>query len=128
MQASSANLNIVFVLAEHGLSASGAAGHDGQVITEHAILPIVPGREAEFELAFGTARGIIESMPGFLSLTLSRGIESGSSYLLLVEWESLEDHTVGFRESPRYEDWRALLHHFYEPFPVVEHFVRVVSD
>ena len=88
----------------------------------------MPGREREFELAFGAARSIIESMPGFLSLTLSRGVESESSYLLLVEWETLEDHTVGFRGSARYQDWRALLHHFYEPFPVVEHFVRVVAD
>jgi heme-degrading monooxygenase HmoA len=39
-----------------------------------------------------------------------------------VDWETLEDHTVGFRQSARYEEWRVLLHHFYEPFPVVEHF------
>ena len=95
---------------------------------EHAILPVLPGREADFERAFGAARGIIESMPGFLSLTLSRGVESQSSYLLLVEWASVEHHTVGFRGSERYAEWRDLLHHFYEPFPTVEHFVRVVAD
>jgi len=95
------------------------------VITEHALLPVIPGREAEFELAFAEARGIISSMPGFLSLSLSRSIETPSSYLLLVEWERLEDHTIGFRQSPEYQAWRALLHHFYDPFPVVEHFSRV---
>lgn len=98
---------------------------NGPVITEHALLPVLPGREAEFEAAFAQARPIIASMPGFVSLSLSRSIESPSSYLLLVGWESLEDHTVGFRGSPGYQQWRALLHHFYEPFPVVEHFEDV---
>ena len=95
------------------------------MITEHALLPVIPGRVAEFEVAFAEARGIISSMPGFLSLSLSRSIETPSSYLLLVEWERLEDHTIGFRQSPEYQAWRALLHHFYDPFPVVEHFSSV---
>ena len=81
-----------------------------------------PGLEAEFESAFAEARSIISSMPGFLSLQLLRGIESASTYLLLVEWETVEHHEVGFRQSPEYQQWRALLHRFYEPFPVVEHF------
>lgn len=64
-------------------------------------------------------------MRGFLAMSLSRSIESPHMYLLLVEWESLEDHTVGFRGSPGYQQWRSLLHRFYEPFPVVEHFETV---
>ena len=84
-----------------------------------------PGLEAEFESAFAEARSIISSMPGFLSLQLLRGIESASTYLLLVEWETVEHHEVGFRQSPEYQQWRALLHRFYEPFPVVEHFQHV---
>ncbi|MEB0000888.1 antibiotic biosynthesis monooxygenase family protein, partial [Cryobacterium sp. RTS3] len=56
------------------------------MITEHALLPVIPGREIEFELAFADARAIISSMPGCRSLTLSRSIESPSTYLLLVEW------------------------------------------
>ena len=95
------------------------------MITEHAILPVIPGREVEFEAAFAEARQIISAMPGFRSLTLSRSIESPSSYLLLVEWETLEDHTVGFRGSPEYQQWRSLLHHFYDPFPTVEHFTPI---
>ncbi|WP_285242689.1 antibiotic biosynthesis monooxygenase [Pseudarthrobacter sp. fls2-241-R2A-127] len=95
------------------------------MITEHALLPVLPGREAEFEAAFGQARAIIASMPGFRTLSLSRSMEPPGTYLLLVEWETLEDHTVGFRESPEYQQWRRLLHHFYQPFPVVEHFVAV---
>jgi heme-degrading monooxygenase HmoA len=65
-------------------------------------------------------------MPGFLNLSLSRSIESPSTYLLLVEWEQLEDHTIGFRQSERYGEWSALLHHFYDPFPVVEHYEAVL--
>jgi len=61
-------------------------------------------------------------MPGFRSLRLSRCVERPSRYLLLVEWRELEDHTEGFRGSPEYEAWRALLHHFYDPFPTVEHY------
>ena len=64
-------------------------------------------------------------MPGFRGLTLSRCLERDDVYLLLVQWERLEDHTEGFRGSPEYGRWRELLHHFYEPFPVVEHFTEV---
>jgi len=66
-------------------------------------------------------------MPGFGSLSLSRSIETPNTYLLLVAWETLEDHTVGFRGSAAYQQWRSLLHRFYEPFPVVEHFNLVQS-
>lgn len=96
------------------------------MILEQAILSVRPGHESEFETAFAQARRIIEGMPGFLSLRLARGIESTSNYLLLVEWNSLEDHTEGFRQSPEYLRWKELLHHFYDPFPVVEHFAEVL--
>ncbi|WP_395242477.1 antibiotic biosynthesis monooxygenase family protein [Agromyces sp. MMS24-K17] len=96
-------------------------------VLEHAILPVVPGREAEFELAFAEASAIISAMPGFVDLTLSRSIETPNEYLLLVHWESVEAHEVGFRGSAAYQDWRRLLHGFYEPFPVVEHFARVLD-
>ena len=95
------------------------------MITEHALLPVIPGREEDFEAAFAPARHIIASMRGFLAMSLSRSIESPHMYLLLVEWESLEDHTEGFRGSLGYQQWRSLLHRFYEPFPVVEHFETV---
>lgn len=98
------------------------------MILEHALLPVRPGEEAAFEGAFAEARTIIEAMPGFRSLSLSRGVERPSQYLLLVEWDRLEDHTEGFRGSPGYERWRALLHHFYDPFPTVEHYVAVEAE
>ena len=92
------------------------------MIVEHALLHVIPARTDEFEAAFADAKSIIASMPGFVNLTLSRGIEQPNTYLLLVEWERLEDHTEGFRKSDEYQKWKTLLHHFYEPFPVVEHF------
>jgi heme-degrading monooxygenase HmoA len=97
------------------------------MITEHALLPVMSGLEDEFEAAFDQARLIIASMRGFVSLSLSRSIETPGTYLLLVQWDSLEDHTDGFRGSAQYQQWRALLHHFYEPFPVVEHYELVNS-
>ena len=103
-------------------------GRTGErLITEHALLPVIPGQEGEFETAFAEARQIIASMPGFVSLTLSRSIEQPHQYLLLVEWERLEDHTEGFRRSPEYARWSELLHHFYAPFPAVEHYEVVAA-
>ncbi|OZD02442.1 antibiotic biosynthesis monooxygenase [Rhodococcus sp. 06-235-1A] len=96
------------------------------MIVEHALLHVIPQRTEEFETAFADAKSIIASMPGFVNLTLSRGIEQPDVYLLLVEWDRLEDHTEGFRGSAEYQEWKALLHHFYEPFPVVEHFDPVL--
>lgn len=92
------------------------------MILELAILNVIPGREAEFERAFGEARVIIASMPGFMSLELQRCLERPSRYALLVRWSRLEDHTVGFRQSAEYQRWKQLLHHFYDPFPDVEHY------
>jgi len=97
------------------------------MVLEHALLDVIPGLEVEFEEAFARAREIISNSPGFVSLKIVRGIERPSAYLLLVEWESLEDHTIGFRQSARYAEWRELLHHFYDPFPIVEHFVEIQS-
>jgi len=97
------------------------------MIVEHALLDVVTGQESAFESAFAQAKTIIASMPGFRSLRLSRGIEEPSRYLLLVEWDQLEDHTQGFRGSAEYEQWRALLHHFYDPFPTVEHYEPVTT-
>ncbi|MEK8228769.1 antibiotic biosynthesis monooxygenase [Oerskovia sp. M15] len=95
---------------------------------EHALLHVIPGQEATFEEAFGTARTLIGAMPGFGGLSLSRCAERPSTYLLLVRWDSLEAHTEGFRGSAQYFEWKALLHHFYDPFPVVEHFREVSWD
>lgn len=92
------------------------------MILEHALLQVKPGRTDEFEASFAQAKKIISAMPGFRRLSLSRCIERPDGYLLLVEWDTLEDHTEGFRGSDEYQEWRRLLHHFYDPFPTVEHY------
>lgn len=97
------------------------------MILEVAMLNVVPTRGAEFEAAFAEAKAIIASMPGFVSLELHKCLEHKSKYLLLVRWTTLEDHTRGFRSSPRYQEWKALLHHFYDPFPTVEHYEPVTA-
>lgn len=96
-----------------------------QGILEVAILDVIPGQEVEFEAAFREASAIIAASPGYNSHELQHCLEHASRYLLLVKWETLDDHTVGFRGSPQYQEWKRLLHHFYDPFPTVEHFVRV---
>ena len=95
------------------------------MVLEHALLSVRPGRQAEFEAAFARARSIIAAMPGFRSLRLSRGLEQDEVYLLLVEWDRLEDHTEGFRGSQEYQEWRRLLYSFYDPLPTVQHFPDV---
>jgi len=97
------------------------------VILEVAILNVIPGQESAFEAAFDQGRTIIASMAGFLGLRLERCIEVRSRYLLLVRWETLEDHTIGFRGSPQYQAWKNLLHRFYDPFPSVEHYEAVLD-
>jgi heme-degrading monooxygenase HmoA len=98
---------------------------DVRVILEQAHLDVIPGQEAAFEAAFAEATPVISAMPGFRSLQLRRCVERPNRYLLLVEWRRLDDHTEGFRRSPEYESWRSLLHHFYDPFPVVEHYEEI---
>jgi heme-degrading monooxygenase HmoA len=97
------------------------------VTTEHAVLEVIAGQEDAFLKAMGRAKALIAASPGFVSLRVERGVERPDRFLLLVEWNRLEDHTEGFRGSAAYEEWRAALHHFYEPFPVVEHFETVVT-
>ena len=95
------------------------------MILEVAVLDVKPGQESDFESAFAEASTIISSMPGYVRHELQKCIENNSRYLLLVHWQRLEDHTEGFRQSPEYQQWKSLLHHFYDPFPVVEHYHSV---
>jgi heme-degrading monooxygenase HmoA len=92
------------------------------MILEVAILNVRDGTFEAFEAAFCEASPILASIPGYLSHELRRCIETPSRYILLVHWRRLEDHTVGFRQSTEYQRWRTLLHHFYDPFPTVEHY------
>ena len=97
------------------------------MVLEVAILDIKPGMRQDFELAFACAQDIISSMPGYIAHELQQCVENANRYLLLVNWATLEDHTVGFRGSEQYQEWRALLHHFYDPFPEVQHYEPVFN-
>jgi heme-degrading monooxygenase HmoA len=92
------------------------------MIVEHALLQVRPGDEAAFEAAIAEAKSLIAASPGFVGLEVRSAIEKRGTYLLLVRWDSIADHRDGFRKSERYEQWRALLHHFYDPMPNVEYF------
>lgn len=98
------------------------------MILEVAILDVKLGMNIEFEATFKTASTIIASMPGYISHELQHCIEIENRYILLVHWQKLEDHTIGFRQSLEYQKWRSLLHHFYDPFPTVEHYHRILDN
>ena len=97
------------------------------MILEVAVLNVKPELEPGFEAAFREASEIIARMPGYRGHELQRCLEIPHQYLLLVRWERLEDHIVGFRTSPDYQEWRRLLHHCYDPFPTVEHYECVLQ-
>ena len=98
------------------------------MILEVAILDVKSNQEQEFEKAFNKAQEIISSIKGYVSHKLQKCIEKNNRYILLVNWETLESHTIGFRESEEYQEWRALLHHFYDPFPEVEHYETLFEN
>jgi heme-degrading monooxygenase HmoA len=97
------------------------------MILEVVILNIISGKEREFETAFSEASSIIASMAGYSSHQLQHCLEKENRYLLLVQWETLEAHTIGFRGSSEYQEWKKRLHHFYDPFPTVEHY-KLIQD
>lgn len=97
------------------------------MILEAVTLNVKPGTEIEFEAAFSQASAFISTIEGYLSHELHRCMETPGKYLLLVRWTTLEAHTITFRQSPEFQQWKQLLHHFYSPFPVVEHFEEVLS-
>lgn len=92
------------------------------MILEVATLHIIPGQSSQFEAVFAEAQSIISSMKGYIKHDLQKCIEVDHQYILLVRWETLEDHEIGFRQSPQYQEWKSLLHHFYDPFPIVQHY------
>jgi heme-degrading monooxygenase HmoA len=98
------------------------------MILEVAILDVIPDQEKDFEAVFAKVSSIISSMPGYVSHQLQHCVEKQNRYLLLVYWETLEAHTVGFRGSAEYQEWKRLLHHFYDPFPSVEHYELIFEN
>ena len=95
------------------------------MVLEVAVLDVIPNRTSDFEEAFAEAQDILSSMPGYRRHALQRCVETADRYILLVWWQDLESHSVGFRGSAEYQRWKQLLHHFYQPFPTVEHYTPV---
>ena len=95
------------------------------MILEIAQLQVRAGQGGAFEAAFAEAQLIISAMPGYLGHELQKCLEQPGHYMLLVRWRTVEDHEVGFRKSAEYQQWRQLLHHFYDPFPTVLHYERI---
>ncbi len=96
------------------------------MILEHALLQVKPGQTPAFEAAMRQALPLIQATPGFVRLELRRCIEVPDRHLLQVWWQCLENHTEDFRRSDRYQQWRALLHHFYDPMPQVDHYNEAI--
>jgi heme-degrading monooxygenase HmoA len=97
------------------------------MILELAILQVKLGFEKAFERDFAIASKFISSINGYKGHSLRKCMEQESKYLLLVDWDQLSDHTIGFRESALYQKWKALLHHYYDPFPIVEHYETILK-
>lgn len=95
------------------------------MITEVVHLHILKGQSTAFEDAFVEAQPLIEAAQGYIQHELSKCMEKDDKYLLTVRWKTLEDHEPGFRQSNGYKEWKKILHHFYDPFPVVEHYKRI---
>jgi heme-degrading monooxygenase HmoA len=95
------------------------------MITELAFLFVKDKQGDLFEIAFAKASEIISKMKGYMTHELQRCVEEENKYVLIVRWNKIEDHTIGFRNSDEYQHWKNLLHHFYEPFPVVEHYTKI---
>lgn len=92
------------------------------MILEHADIRIDPVRAAEFEEAIlRGASTVIAQAKGFRGFKVNRSIESPGRYLLMIYWDTLEDHTVGFRGSDAFAQWRAIVGPFFAQPPVVEH-------
>jgi heme-degrading monooxygenase HmoA len=104
------------------------------MIIEIAILSVIPNKTDAFERDMRIASEYIAMTDGYRWHEVRRCMDDGKQhkYALLVGWDTLEAHTEGFRKSPQYLEWRRLLHHYYDPFPIVEHFdepfVRNQSD
>ena len=91
------------------------------MILERALITVKPGQAEAFKQAFAKARPHIEGSKGCRKVEMRQGIEHPDDFLLLVWWETLEDHNVGFRESPAFAEWRAILGPLFAAPPQVVH-------
>ena len=96
------------------------------MILEIADFRIAPGQQAAFEAAIQQGiTTVISNSQGFISARVQHSIESPERYVLMIEWQTLEDHTEHFRGGPLFPQWRAIVGPFFASPPVVEHFELV---
>ncbi|HTN37758.1 MAG TPA: antibiotic biosynthesis monooxygenase [Arachidicoccus sp.] len=95
------------------------------MITEHALLQVKPQQAYAFEADFRQAAPLLSRSKGYISHQLGKCLEIPGTYLLLVQWSTLEDHTEGFRKHPDYLLWKSLLHRYYDPLPEVTHYSAI---
>ena len=99
------------------------------MILELADIRIAPGQQAAFDEAIQRGLStVIQNAKGFQGFKVNKGIENPERYILQIFWETLEDHTVGFRESPAFAQWRAIVGPFFASPPVVEHFTLLTKS
>ena len=99
------------------------------MILELADIRIQPGKQAEFDAAI--QRGIAEVISkskGFKGFKVNKGVESPERYILMIFWETLENHTVDFRQSPAFTEWRAIVGPYFANPPSVEHFTLLAKS
>jgi len=95
------------------------------MILELATIDIKTGTNAEFENALSKAQHVISKSKGYIGHQFQKCIEQDNRYVLLIRWETLEDHTKGFRESELFKEWRALIGPYFEIPPVVQHYAPI---
>ena len=96
------------------------------MIIEHALLSVREGQSAAFERAMAKAKPLIAASPGFQGIEVRPASRQDGRYLLVIRWDDIASHEQGFRQSDRYQKWRALLHGFYDPMPEVSYFEEPV--
>ena len=95
------------------------------MVLEVALIDIIPGAEEAFAAAYKIAHPILATTPGCHSVRMTRGVESASRFVLLVEWDSVEAHLENFRNSERFPQWRGFIGEFFAKPPLVEHYLDV---
>jgi len=98
------------------------------MILEIAVLNVKDGMQNKFERDFAIASQYISSIKGYLGHTLRKCVEQKNQYILSVDWKDIDSHEIGFRKSQVYLKWKELLHHYYDPFPTVEHYETVFEN
>ena len=99
------------------------------MILEIADIRILPGKQAEFDAAIQHGIATVASRAaGFRGFKVNRGVESPERYILMIYWQTLENHTVDFRQGPLFPQWRAIVGPFFAKPPVVEHFTLVAKS